>query len=215
MKLEKITRVCKLCFKDIKENNLTYLINPNFSLCSSCYERLRPKFTSFMIGKYKGIAIYEYDEDIRAMLYQLKGCYDYELRHIFLERYVIENRLIYHNYYVIPIPSYIKDDETRGFNHVEEIFSSLKLKVLKIIEKTDHFKQADHNKEQRAEISKHLKIIGNPDLTNKKVLLVDDVYSTGSTMKAAISLVEKLHPKKIRILVMSKTNDEKYMKGQD
>ena len=213
MRLEKITKVCKLCFKDIKEDSLFNLFNPNISLCPSCYERLRPKFTSFMVSKYKAIATYEYDEDIRAILYQLKGCYDYELRQIFLERYIIENRLKYHDYYVIPIPSYIKDDEARGFNHVEEIFSSLKLKVLKIIEKTDHFKQADHNKEQRAEISKHLKIIGNPDLTNKKVLLVDDVYSTGSTMKAAISLVEKLHPKKIKILVMSKTNDEKYKKG--
>ena len=157
-------------------------------------------------------SIYDYDEDIRALLYQFKGCFDYELRSVFFDRYFNELRLRYVGYYIIPIPSYIKDDEIRGFNHVIEIFSQTKIKMLKIIEKTDHFKQADHNKEQRAEISKHLRIIGNPDLRNKKVLIVDDVYSTGSTMKATIHLVEQLHPKKIEILVMAKTRDEKYNK---
>ena len=121
-------------------------------------------------------------------------------------------RLKYVGYTIIPIPSYIKDDEVRGFNHVEEIFGQTKLEMLKVIEKTDHFKQADHNKEQRAEISKHLRIIGDTDLSKKKVLIVDDVYSTGSTMKATIKLVEQLHPKKIEILVMAKTRDEKYRK---
>lgn len=207
-------KVCKLCFKDIKENDISYLLKSSFSLCENCYEKLMPKFTKFKVGKYNGLALYEYDEDIRALLYQFKGCFDYELKEIFFDRYCNEMRLEYIGYYIIPIPSYSGDDEKRGFNHVEELFQILKLKQLKIIEKTDHFKQADHNKEERAEIYKHLRIIGNPDLTNKKVLIVDDVYSTGSTMKAAIKLIENLHPKKIKILVMSKTKDEKYKKSK-
>ena len=205
-------KYCKLCFKDIKDDDLLSFINPHLSLCNSCYEKLRPRFYYFKVEKYNGLAIYDYDEDIRALLYQFKGCFDYELRSVFFDRYFNELRLRYVGYSIIPIPSYIKDDEIRGFNHVIEIFSQTKIKMLKIIEKTDHFKQADHNKEQRAEISKHLRIIGNPDLRNKKVLIVDDVYSTGSTMKATIHLVEQLHPKKIEILVMAKTRDEKYRK---
>lgn len=205
-------KYCKLCFKDIKENDLLSFLNPKLTLCNSCYEKLRPRFHRFKVDKYNALAIYDYDEDIRALLYQFKGCFDYELRCVFFDRYYNELRLKYVGYTIIPIPSYIKDDEVRGFNHVEEIFGQTKLKMLKVIEKTDHFKQADHNKEQRAEISKHLRIIGNPDLRKKKVLIVDDVYSTGFTMKATIKLVGQLHPKKIEILVMAKTRDEKYRK---
>ena len=60
----------------------------------------------------------------------------------------------------------------------------------------------------RRDISKYMELIDRPDLFNKKILLVDDVYTTGSTMKAAIDLVKQLHPKKIKVLVISKTKPE-------
>lgn len=209
-------KYCKICFKQIKENSILPFINTNLCLCRSCYEKLVPHFMNFKVGKYSALALYEYDENIRSLLYQFKGCFDYELKEVFFDRYIREMRLIYLEYYIVPIPSYINDDKTRGFNHVEELFNFNKKRMLKLIEKTDHFKQADHNKEQRGEIIKHLKLIDeNIDLSRKKILIVDDVYSTGSTMKAAIQLVEKLHPKSIKVLVMSKTNDDKYKKEED
>ena len=215
MKLNTPMKVCKICFKDIKENSLLYLINPNLSLCKTCYNKLIPHFRTFKVDKYDGLAFYDYDEEIRALLYQLKGCFDYELALTFLDRYIQEIRLKYFGYIIVPIPSYIKDDERRGFNHVQEIFKILNLKTVNAIIKTDHFKQADNDHEKRKEISKHLQLVDGVDLSNKKVLLVDDVYSTGSTMKASIKLIEKLHPKKIKVLVMAKTNDEKYKKKED
>ena len=45
------------------------------------------------------------------------------------------------------------------------------------------------------------------DLTGKKILLVDDVYTTGSTIKAMINLVKEKGAKKIKVLLMSKTID--------
>ena len=38
----------------------------------------------------------------------------------------------------------------------------------------------------------------------EKVLIVDDVMTTGSTLKAMVSLIQKGHPKCIKLLVMSK-----------
>lgn len=105
----------------------------------------------------------------------------------------------------MPIPSFYLDDERRGFNHVFEIFKYLKLPMIKILEKTDAFKQANHSSKDRTNIHKYLKLINGDNLFGKKVLIVDDVYTTGSTMKAAIKLVESLHPKDIKILVLSKT----------
>lgn len=198
-------KVCKLCFKNIKENTLTGLINPRLSLCADCYKRLRPRFIKFSVNGYKALSFYYYDPDIRALLYQLKGCFDYELAKSFLDRFFKELKLYYVGYIIVPIPSYKEDDEKREFNHVVEIFKHIGLPMKKILVKTSHFKQAEHNKRDRKEINKYLVIDGKQNIRNAKILLVDDVYTTGSTMKAAIHLIESLKPKDIKVLVMSKT----------
>ena len=47
-----------------------------------------------------------------------------------------------------------------------------------------------------------------PSLHQKKLLLIDDVMTTGATILRAIELIKPLMPKKIKILVLSK-NDGK------
>lgn len=185
-------------------------MHTSLSLCPQCYRRLSPKFKRFYVFKYHALAFYDYDQDIKALLYQLKGCFDYELGPSFLDRYLNEMRLRYHDYFVIPIPSYKEDDDKREFNHVQEIFKGLKLPLLTILQKTDHYKQATNNREQRKQIGKYMILDSTKSLKGKKVLLVDDVFTTGSTMKAAIKLVEQLKPKDIKILVMSKTTNARH-----
>ena len=106
---------------------------------------------------------------------------------------------------MVPAPSYIESNNKRGFNHVKEIFSLLKLKMCSCIHKIDDVKQSDCSASEREKIGKHLLIDLNINLYKKKVLIVDDVFTTGSTVKAMIKLLEKCKPKRIKILVMSKT----------
>ena len=178
----------------------------NYKICMKCYREITPSFIRFKVGKYKALAIYEYDERIKKLLYQFKGCFDIEIFDVFLSRYARELRLIYDGFIIVPIPSYKEDDEIREFNHVEEMFKILKLRLMNVLSKTKKVKQANLSFTQRKQIKDFLEITNGEVLRNKKVLLVDDVYTTGSTMAAAISLVEQYHPKKIEILVMSKTS---------
>ena len=171
-------------------------------------KEIRAKFIKFDIDGIKALSIYDYDEKIQSLLYQFKGCFDIELRDVFLARYSRELRIKYYGYVVVPIPSYEEDDEIREFNHVVEIFKILNLQMLFLLKKTKRVKQATSGVKARRDISKYMELIDRPDLFNKKILLVDDVYTTGSTMKAAIDLVKQLHPKKIKVLVISKTKPE-------
>ena len=107
---------------------------------------------------------------------------------------------------MIPAPSYQKNDEERGFNHVEEMFGVLNLKMKKIVHKTKEVKQADLSSKEREQIGSVL-TIDDVDLTKKKILLVDDVFTTGSTIKAMIKLVKGKGASKIKVLLMSKTID--------
>ena len=204
MRLNVPTRICKLCFKDIKGVNLFNLVHPETCICRTCFKDIVGRFIPFRVSGYKALAVYHYDEKIQSLIYQLKGCFDIEIADVFLSRYKDELNLMFHNYVMIPVPSYYKDDLKREFNHVVEIFKILKLPMLKILRKTKGVKQANSSSKQRKDISKYL-TIKSTDLSGKKVLIVDDVYTTGSTMKAAIKLVEKLHPKTIKVLVISKT----------
>lgn len=107
---------------------------------------------------------------------------------------------------MVPAPSHKDADAERGFNHVVEIFRTLKLEMNRCIHKTERVKQADLSSEERQKISKVL-VIDNIDFSGKKVLIVDDVFTTGSTVKTMISLIRSKNPKDIKVLVMSKTID--------
>ena len=203
--LDNNEQYCKICFNKIKPNDIYSIINKDIFVCSECFERLKPHFGKFELDNVHGIAIFDYDENIQSFLYQLKGCHDFELSTIFLERYKKELRLMYNDYVLIPAPSSKEDDEEREFNHVIEIFNKTGLYILPCIRKTIKYKQSDHSAKDRQNIEKILEIEEKARIKNKKILLVDDVLTTGSTLKAMIRLVRKFEPKKIKILVMSKT----------
>ena len=201
-------RYCKICFQKIGDYSFHNLIHKNSQLCESCFNKFAPKFIHFKLDGINGLAIYEYDQNIKELLFKFKGCYDFEMKDVFLDRYYQYLRAKYYGYVVVPIPSYFLDDQTRGFNHVVEIYSRLKLPVLKIIKKTKKEKQASKHKKERKEIGKILEIEDIESIRNKNVLLVDDVMTTGSSLLACINLLRSGKPKRIEILVIAKNVDK-------
>ena len=205
MALSPTTKYCKICFKEIRNDDFARLFDGDICICDKCQAEFEPKFIAFRVNGYKALSIYEYTPFIKKQIYLYKGCFDYELNETFINLYYKEIKARFNGYKIIPIPSYEEDDKKRGFNHVVEAFKKLGLDVLPIITKTAHHKQADLSAKQRSEISKYLVLNNMNSLDKYKVLIVDDIYTTGATMKAAINLVERLNPKAIRILVLAKT----------
>ena len=205
---------CKICFEEIKDNSLYNFTHVHSQICEKCFSKFHAKFIKFNIGTIKGLSIYEYDTNIQNLLFKFKGCYDIELADIFFERYLPYLKLKFRGFYVVPIPSYYLDDEKRGFNHVVEIYNRLKLPMLKVLEKTSATKQASKSKRKRMDTSDYFAIHDGDSLTNKKILIVDDVYTTGSSVKAAISLIKKYNPKEIRVLTIAKNIEKLSYKKQ-
>lgn len=162
-----------------------------------------PHFHSFKLNGVKGVSIYEYDDNIKSLLYQFKGCYDYELFPIFISPFSKELSLRYCGYVMVPAPSFELEDEKRGFNHVVAMFGIINLQMYKCIYKNAKFKQAENNSHKRSDISKFLSIKNKEELTGKKVLIVDDVMTTGSTLYSMVELIRSASPKDIKILVMA------------
>ena len=200
------TDICKICFKPIEEHSFHYLFIRHPTICHDCFLKFEPKLNKFFVDDIECLNIYYYTEKIQEILYQFKGCKDYELKSVFLEYYQNYLNLKFKGYCIIPAPSSGNSDKERGFNHVEEMFSILKLKMMKCIHKNKDVKQADLTTKEREKISHYL-TIDNVDLKGKKILLVDDVFTTGSTIKAMIKLVKEKGASKIKVLLMSKTID--------
>ena len=199
---------CKLCFEKIHFNGINALIK-NRMICQKCYNGFELINKKEYINGIEVRYLYDYNEFLKKNIYLLKGCYDIELKDMFLDRWKYILRLIYKGYLLVPVPSYFESDNKRGFNHVEEIFSSLKLISNKCLKKTKDIKQANLSKKQREKIDKVLIIEHGEILKGKKVLIVDDIYTTGSTLNACINLVRKYYPKVLKCLILCKKTSKK------
>ena len=176
-------------------------------LCEKCFSALNAKFKNFSIGTIKALAIYDYDQTIQKLIYQFKGCYDYELKDVFLSRYVSYLKTIFHGYVLVPAPSSKLDDEKRGFNHVKEMYKCLGLKMETVIEKISQEKQSSKTSKERLKINKILVGHNLEKINGKKVLIVDDIYTTGATVYTMIEIIKEAKPKDIKVLVIAKTID--------
>lgn len=173
---------------------------------------MNPIFYEFQFENIKGLAIYRYNDDLRRTIYLLKGCYDYELKDILLSPFRLELKLRYFGYTIIPIPSTKENDKKRGFNHVEAIFSSLNLNMIKCLYKTKNINQHQLNYKERIKGNNKFGIDENIDLRNKKILLVDDIMTTGETLKSCLKLIKSKQPKNIKILILAKRFKEDFEK---
>ncbi|MCD8195017.1 MAG: hypothetical protein LUD22_01790 [Coprobacillus sp.] len=198
------TRTCKICFQPVNETNLYNILNAT-PLCHTCLKQFNPVFKKGKIDSYKFEYIYNYDDFIKDLLYKFKGCYDYELKDVFLGRFKWYLRIRYFGYNLVPAPSSEEKNEERGFNHVEEMFSCLKLKYIKCIKKKYDFKQSDLTKSERMQVKDKFEVIDGSSVKGKKILIVDDIFTTGSTIRAMIDLLKPYHPRKIKVLTMAKT----------
>ena len=155
-------------------------------MCKNCSFQLKAKFHKFKIGSINALAIYDYDEMVKKLIYQYKGCYDFELKDVFLYRYKSYLKSIYKKYVVVPVPSSEIDDLKRGFNHVDEIYKTLDLEMHYCLKKTSREKQSNK--------------------TSKNRLKIDKLFIG---ISKCLEILKKAHPKKIEVLLIAKTTDLK------
>ena len=172
-------------------------------VCAHCLSSLKIDFYKRRIEGVPILSIYAYNEQFKEALYRFKAKGDIELAGVFIDNYKNYLRLKYRGYHIVPIPSSSQRDEERGFNHVEEVFKRLGLPLLSCIKKKVDFKQSDLDYEARQHVIDKLEVIDGERICGKKILIVDDLVTTGATVKAVIKILEKYQPKKINVLTLA------------
>ena len=190
---------CLICNKVIEEN-FNSLFSENKKICYECYNNFKIRNTRFKICGVDGVILYWYDDFFKDILYKYKGCFDYVLKDIFLDYNVDCLKKKYKGYSVVLAPSNKEDEIKRGFNHLEEIFKCLKLPIIKCFKKSKKWKQSDKKYSERVQIQKIIKIDKTCLMGVKRVLVVDDVLTSGSTIKTLISQLPSNIDKKVLVL---------------
>ena len=198
-------RFCKICFKPIRDNSLRFLLGDSPPLCRKCFESMKPKLQRWKVGNVVCYALFEYRDQIRSLLYQFKGCFDYELFPVFVYFSQPLIRFRFRNYIIVPAPSSALRNAQRGFNQVVEMFKPIGLEISDVLLKNSDDKQSDLGAAARKQVYKVLAVKKGASIQGKKILLVDDVYTTGSTVKGCVDLLKKHGASKVAVLVMSRT----------
>lgn len=202
--------ICGICGK----------INPNF-LCNKCEIQLR-KQAKFEIKKNQNtnyyfqehLYIFEYQGMIRKIIlnYKFKDkSYLYQT----IVNFLLKNKKFFQilkSYdTIIPVPISKKRRKERGYNQSELIAreiakrTGLDYQNRCLIKTKNIIEQSKLNKEERQKnIQGVYELRQLQKLQDKKILLIDDIYTTGSTVNECSKILMEANPKKVGVLTIAK-----------
>lgn len=100
--------------------------------------------------------------------------------------------------YVVPIPIHKNKEKKRGYNQSELIAAkiaailNIPLVAKQIVRTSDNVSQANMNSEERKKTHIDFQLIDEKMFVNKKVLLIDDVFTTGTTILCCVKAFERV-----------------------
>ena len=121
----------------------------------------------------------------------------------FLSLFINELKEKYKDYIIVVTPSSLIDNRKRGFAPMEEIGRTIHSNLFLSLYKKEHYKQSDLSFEERKNVKDKIGIENGEVLKGKKVLIIDDVLTSGSTLHACLSLVLTYSPRHVELLVLS------------
>lgn len=202
-------QVCGICGR----------INEN-SLCKKCELKLIKEYNIFFDSCIKDkffnalICFFKYEGYIRKLLLEYKFrdkafLYKTIFKMITKQKFLFEFLKSYDT--IIPIPISKKRKCERGYNQSELIakeiakFINLEYRDNCLIKVKNIIEQSKLNKEQRILNVHNVYSIQNiNNLKDKKIILLDDIYTTGSTVNECSRMLVEAEPKSICVLTIAK-----------
>ena len=212
---------CPFCGKETIDGKLcknckSYLIMPKYcaicgehvseidNLCNECKEQKRYFDASRSVAEYNSVV----SKAVQDLKYNAKRYIAEDFAGLLADVFV---KTGWNVDYVCAVPSSPMRMKERGFNHSEDIAKSFcKLCNLQYVDLIKKVKETRHQTEiSQEERYKNLddafKLNDDIDIKNKNILIVDDVFTTGSTLNACAKATRKGKPNKIFCLTIGKT----------
>ena len=160
------------------------------------------------------IYIFKYEGIIRKLILDYKF-HEKPYIYVCFVNFVLKNEKIFEKLQsydtIIPVPISKKRMKERGYNQSLLIAKKLSrevkipLQVNCLLKTKNIIEQSKLNKEQRKQNIQNVYELKNGEiLNNKRILLIDDIYTTGSTVNECAKILQQARPEKIDVLVLAK-----------
>lgn len=165
--------------------------------CLNCGRQLNDKKTCLDCEKwqkyhqsnFKNKALYKYNDEMKEFINSYKFTGDYRLRRMFQKDF--ERELIKTDKLVIPIPVSSETMQDRSFNQVTGLIENIKYWDVLAVNLNQKTQQSHKNRLQRIK-SDQIFIIKSSmrdEIKNKNIIIVDDIYTTGTTIRKAAKIL--------------------------
>ena len=206
---EKETAICANCFTSIPINNTL--------TCPICRARLADnKKICHLNSSFRLAAASSYDNDIvKGLIWQLKyqrqTAASSPLAQILLEHLrTLDFNLV--SYEIMPVPLHQNRERKRGFNQSELIAASLSKKInlpinagaLKRVKDTPPQAETKDFEEREKNMANSFLVIKPEFIKSRKIILVDDVFTSGATLTAAVLALKAAGAGRVIGLVVAK-----------
>lgn len=213
--------ICLLCAQHLKKNltfgELLFLKKEESTLCLACYSSFEMIGEEHCPNCYKkgvssscqdcqlwckeGIeviheAIFSYNQAMKDFFSRYKFDGDYILRKVFA-MILKENLKKYKGYDFVLIPLSPERYAKRGFNQVAGLIEAAGLSHLDVLGKREEKASSSKNRSERLATELPF-FIKEDSRIPKKILLIDDIYTTGATVNRVKSMLENAGAKDVK-----------------
>ena len=192
---DKQMKLCKSCRSPLKP------IDENVLHCRKCWKQSEEDLCEdceYWENHFHGDpleqnwALYEYNDAMKEMIAKWKYRGDYILGEMFKEDFrslfLKKIRSTIKHPMIVPLPLSVERMKERGFNQAEMLARFLTSSPIEPLERIHGEKQSKRNRKERMESKNPFFMEGT---VNKPVILVDDIYTTGTTIRHAASLLKE------------------------
>jgi len=166
--------------------------------CSKKFQRAEIKEEDISVLD-KITSLYTYNEAMRDYLHQFKFLQDVALASVFangIRSHLPKDAVI------VPIPMHREQRITRTFGHIDELLSSAHIPYIHLLEKTGTEVMGEKTKVERLTMKPLFKLIAPLSIEQKTVILVDDIYTTGTTLRHAASVLKEAGAKRVEAVTL-------------
>lgn len=155
--------------------------------CSKIFNRVDIKDRSETIDHI--LSLYEYNEGMRDYLHQYKFLQDIALAGVF--SHAIRTVLKRKDAIIVPIPMHSQKKIERTFAHVEELLNAAHIHFEDVLVKTNTEVMGEKTREERIAMKPLFATKPGIDIQKKTYILVDDIYTTGTTLQHAATVLKE------------------------
>ena len=202
MDITRKANYCKICFTRFYPSTIREIIEGDPLICDNCISKIIKKLETRKIKGTKITFLSEYNGLLKDMLMNYKEYGDIELAPCFLYTFIGYIMIKFPFATFIPCPSSQSRIDKRGYSHLVEILKASKLKCLDCLTKGEGIEQKNTKAVQRLADKKIRIKEGITKIDAKRVVLFDDVYTSGSTFFQSKEALERVYDGKIEGLIL-------------